>query len=125
MRYITPTGYAEGRHSLVEPRRLGSTQAVFDALLEAAANHPLARPLVLLGSRAELTEAAELVAAAGPLPVALDLVSSVGCPDGLWELPPGAVIGVTPDAFTGMFSAQWAATQKVLAGGRFALVLWG
>lgn len=109
--FLTPTEHAKngGRVAV----QLGSREAVLAA-------HPPCSHLIV-GQRSQAQPAAELAAAAGR-PV--QPVLACGGPAVLYDIPKHAVVGVDPDAFSGIPSAQWADMHRIIAS-RFATVHWG
>lgn len=94
-------------------QQLGSLRAVIDALPAGG--------VLIVKSQFDKATQDELAAARSH---ELQVLSAAGGPMVLYELPPGSIVGVAPDAYQAMPSEQWADVQRVLST-RFAQVIWG
>jgi hypothetical protein len=113
MKHITPTGFAQTGNP---PPQLGSTEAVVRALP--------ARSFLLIRDIVARAFSWEAVVAAGRDEDGIHLVHASSGPTALCEIPIGATVGVALDAFAGMRADMYEEMQAILAGPRFAKVIW-
>jgi hypothetical protein len=113
MRIITPTGYGKTGNP---PRQLGSTEAVVRRLPAGSC--------LLIADIAARGAAWNAIVAQGRDSDGIRLVHASSGPFALYEIRPGSTVGVALGAFDSMRPEMYEEMQAILAGRRFAEVVW-